>query len=1321
MKPHPDRSSRAVSALLVIVLIFLAIPAQTLRAQAARQFLHGQVPEAVRVSSAVAPLAASQRMNLAVGLPLRNQQELDTLLKDLFDPSSPNFHHYLTPAQFAARFGPTDADYQALAAFFGVNGFTVTGTHPNRMILDISGRVTDINRTLHVNMMTWRHPTRGEFFAPDREPSLDAGVTILDITGLDDFVVPHPMDLRSRLLNRAQPLAKALTTGSGPAGLFTGNDFRSAYAPSVSLNGAGQSVGLFELDGFYASDVAANFQQAGLPPVPVKTVLLDGFSGAPGGANVEVTLDIMMASYMAPGVNNIIVYEGTNWNDVLNRMATDNAASQLSSSWSFSPTNSTTEQIFSEMIAQGQSLFQASGDDGAYHGSIMPPADDPNVTVVGGTSLTTAGAGGAWQSEVAWGDSGGGVSTTWPIPSYQKPANMTAAGGSGTMRNIPDVALLADVQIFLICDDGEWIEVGGTSAAAPLWAGFLALANQQSTDNGKPRVGFLNPTIYGIGGGSSFSGDLHDITSGSNNGFSALPGYDLVTGWGTPQGQSLIDSLTAASGQPSFGLTASSGSLTIGAGSSGTSTITVSPENGFSGTVSLAASGLPSGVTASFSPATATTSSTLTLIAASTAAASTSTITITGTSGSLAATGRLQLTITTAPDFSIGASPASVSVVQGSHTTSTLTVAPVEGFTGSVSLAVSGLPTGVTASLSPVSTTKSSTLTLNATSSATPGSYTATITGTSGSLKNTAAISLTITGAPSFSIAASPASLSVVQGASETSTIAMTPAYGFDSTVTFTASGLPSGVTASFGAMTSGASIITFKATSTATAGVSTVTITGTSGSISSKTKIALTITAEPSFTLAASPTNLAITPGAGGTSTVTITALHGFDDTVALTASGLPAGVTASIGTATSGKSVVTFSAASSAAAGTSTITITGTSGSLTSKATLALTVTPPPSFSLTAFPSTLSVSPGKTGTSSIEITDLHGFNGAITLAASGLPSGVTASFGAIASGKSTVTFTAASTAASGVSAITVTGTSGSLTSKAALTLTVTPPPSFSLSATTPTLTVTAGASVAGSIVITDIYGFNGAVALAASNLPTGVTAAFGPVTSGRSVATFSVASTVPSGSSPVTITGSSGNLTIATSITLTVRGSSSPETALVSLSSLYNVPASVTDFSAFTSGGLDGGGRAYSANLLGTVQNVNGVVFNLAPANVPGAVSGSSVPLPAGQYAAITLLATAVNGSQAAQRFTVTYTDGSTSTFIQNLSDWCTPQNYPGESLAVPMSYRDNSNGTRDTRSLALYAYTFNLTSGKTAKSIALPNNRNVVVLAMSLGAAR
>src|ERR1700719_3129123 len=242
-----------------------------------------------------------------------------------------------------------------------------------------------------VSSTSW-HTIRGPFYAPDPEPSLDFDIQTLDISGLDNFELPRPMSLETIPLTQATPFV----TGSGPAGYFLGKDFRAAYAPGVALTGAGQVGGLLEFDGFYASDVQANFKQAALAAVPTQTVLLDGVSGTPGGSNIEVILDIMMAAYMAPGLSKVMVYEGSIPNDILNRMATDNLAQQLSSSWSFSPINATTEQLFKQYIVQGQSFFEASGDSGAYKGWIQSPSDNPNVTVVGGTSLSTSGSGGPW-------------------------------------------------------------------------------------------------------------------------------------------------------------------------------------------------------------------------------------------------------------------------------------------------------------------------------------------------------------------------------------------------------------------------------------------------------------------------------------------------------------------------------------------------------------------------------------------------------------------------------------------------------------------------------------------------------------------------------------------------------------------------------------------------------------------------------------------------------------------------------------------------------------------------------------------------------------
>jgi len=158
------------------------------------------------------------------------------------------------------------------------------------------------------------------------------------------------------------------------------------------------------------------------------------------------------------------------------------------------------------------------------------------------------------------------------------------------------------------------------------------------------------------------------------------------------------------------------------------------------------------------------------------------------------------------------------------------------------------------------------------------------------------------------------------------------------------------------------------------------------------------------------------------------------------------------------------------------------------------------------------------------------------------------------------------------------------------------------------------------------------------------------------------------------------------------------------------------VTDGTTFT-GGLDGFGYAYSSNLLGSTVTFNATTYTLGPANAPNVVSSTTIPLTAGQYSTLSMLAAAVNGSQGSQSFAVNYSDGTHSTFTQSLSDWFTPQNYAGESAAVTMAYRDGANGAKDNRTFYLYRYAFAINNAKTASTITLPNNANVVVLAITL----
>ncbi len=547
---------KSQSRYCLCILLLVCSVGSVLAVSSSQRTLRGHVPLAVSQIPAVGRLPADARLDLVIGLPLRDPAGLTNLLEQLYDPASPNFRRYLTPEEFDQRFSPTEQDYQRVLTFTQTNGFSITGRHPNHALLGVNASVADIERAFQVTLRIYQHPTEARaFYAPDVEPSVEASVPILDVSGLSNFQRPHPKNLKGRPIRQAaNPRAKE---GSGPGGMFMGNDFRAAYLPGVSLSGSGQIVGLLEFDGYYAADITDYASQAGLPNVPLLNVLLDGFNGVPTGGpnsgNSEVALDIEMAVSMAPALSQIIVYEaGPNGipNDILNAMATNTAMRQISCSWDFgSNPSAATDQLFQRFAAQGQSFFNASGDSGAYSGAIPSPDDNPYITLVGGTSLATGGPGGSWLAETTWNATGGqasagGISTTYALPAWQQGISTSANGGSSTHRNVPDVAMVAD-NIFIVADNGQQEGTGGTSAAAPLWAAFTALANQQAAAQGLPAVGFINRAVYALGKGLGAAACFNDITTGNNTNanprqFFATSGFDLCTGWGTPTGVSLL-------------------------------------------------------------------------------------------------------------------------------------------------------------------------------------------------------------------------------------------------------------------------------------------------------------------------------------------------------------------------------------------------------------------------------------------------------------------------------------------------------------------------------------------------------------------------------------------------------------------------------------------------------------------------------------------------------------------------------------------------------------------------------------------------------------
>ncbi len=520
----------------------------------------GQVP-AVVARGQLAPLgrlAATNELRLALGLPLRHREALTNLLAALYDPAGPEYHHYLTPAEFTARFGPTEQDYAAVIAFARANGLKMTATHGNRTLVDVTGRVADVERAFQVRLQRYRHPKENrEFFAPDTEPQVDAPVPLQSVSGLDNFSLPHP----NLHLQPGVPAANAQASpsgGSSPSGSYMGNDFRKAYVPGTALTGAGQNVGLLQFDGYYAVDITNYVNAIGLTSnVPQLVVVpVDGGVATPGAGGIEVSLDIEMVMSMAPGVSNIFVYEAPNpspWVDLLNAMVTNTAVRQFSCSWGGGASDLASEQVFQQMAVQGQSFFNASGDSDALTGAVGFPSDSPNITQVGGTELITDG-GGNYVSETVWNRGGGvgssgGISPSVVIPSWQLGVDMTTNHGSASQRNIPDVALTAE-GVYVKYNNGASVNVGGTSCAAPLWAGLAALINQQAEQLGQPFVGFVNPALYALCRGTNYAATFHDITAGNNfnssspTNFPAVPGYDLCTGWGTPAGTNLVNALT---------------------------------------------------------------------------------------------------------------------------------------------------------------------------------------------------------------------------------------------------------------------------------------------------------------------------------------------------------------------------------------------------------------------------------------------------------------------------------------------------------------------------------------------------------------------------------------------------------------------------------------------------------------------------------------------------------------------------------------------------------------------------------------------------------
>jgi pro-kumamolisin-like protein len=1018
------------------------------------------------------------------------ERELENFIEELHDSSSPTFHRWLTAEEFGERFGAAKQDRDTIKNWLQSHGLKVNVEYTNDVLIDFSGTAGQIQEAFHSEIHNL--DVKGvKHVANMSDPHIPAALApaVVGVASLNDF--------RPQTMYR--PRADYTVSENGTENyLVVPGDLAKIYSLnplfSASISGRGQTIVVIEDTDVYTTADWKSFRSVFGLSSYTEGSLTQIHPAPPSGSNNcsdpgaigddrEAIVDAEYASAAAPSAAIVLAScTGTETfgglialQNLLNESSTPPALVSMSygicEALSGAALNASFNSTFQQAVTEGVSVFVSAGDDaaagcdrysqGAAYGiGITGWGSSPYNVSVGGTDFgdTFAGTNNTyWRAtnsptyesaksyvpEIPWNDScaslllaefegfsqtygssgfcnsslgeadfldtvggsGGpsgcatgkpsesgvvsGTCAGWPKPSYQSVFGNPRDG----VRDIPDVSLFAGDGLWLhyypYCFSGpggascteapvDWPGAGGTSFCSPIMAGIQALVNEKiGSRQGNPNVVYykLAATEYGAKGDSACNSTLgnsvasscifYDVRQGDNdvncigtrncylpsgeNGvlstsnsaydpaFGTTTGWDFATGIGTVNAYNLVNDWPVA-----FALAASPGSVTITQGGQGTSTITVTPVSGFSGDVTLAASGLPSGVSAAFSPNPATSASTLTLTASATAVKGTVTVTITGRSGELTNTTRFSLTVKGPPSFSLSASPNPVTITQGSQGTSAITVTPVRGFSGDVTLAASGLPNGVTAAFSPNPATSTSTLTLTASATAVTGTVTVTITGTSGALTNTTTLSLSVNTPANFRLSATPNAVTIAQGGQGTSAITITPLHGFTGTVTLSASGLPHGVTATFGSNpATSSSTVTLTASATAATGAVTVTITGTSGALTNTTTLSLTVNTRGSFSLQASPATVTIAEGADGTATITIFPINGFSGDVTLAASGLPKGVTAffSPSTATS-ISTLTLTASPTAVTGTVTVTITGSSGSLSATTTITLTV---------------------------------------------------------------------------------------------------------------------------------------------------------------------------------------------------------------------------------------------------------------------------------------------------------------------------------------------------------------------------------------------
>jgi subtilase family serine protease len=540
-----------------------------------------QLSPMVANSTWLSTVDSQKQISVILSLPLSDGKGAAEFVQRVSNPKDPLYRQYLTPSEFAGRYGANLEDYAALKAWATANGLTIVHESVARTFLTVRGTAAQFETLFKTTLNNYRAADGQEFYSASVEPTIPDPIAlkVTGIIGLTNGVQYAPLARVYQTFgeNPAPPENATDTAGgTGPGGAYAASDLRSIYKIPAFGDVAPQTVAVFEQGGFFKSDVQKYLQRMQLPNRPVTFVGVDGYNGSVNDLNVELeaVLDIDMVIGINPAVKEVLVYEdgidpfGVALIDALDQVASDNKAQTLSISYGLDEVQQSDSQLDAEntaltqLAAQGITVLVSAGDNGAYGrtGTLYSPvrleAPDPGsqplVTCVGGTSLST----GPHQirlGEAVWnrlglaqGATGGGVSSHWLIPLWQNPSYVTTNGGSSTHRNVPDVAAVADpftgVAVYSKMNGG-WLQIGGTSVSAPLWAGYISILNAGLEYLTGQKLGFFNPTFYNINQGQP-SGYLYPVIDGTNGnpslygtpGYNAGLGYNNCTGAGTIYG-----------------------------------------------------------------------------------------------------------------------------------------------------------------------------------------------------------------------------------------------------------------------------------------------------------------------------------------------------------------------------------------------------------------------------------------------------------------------------------------------------------------------------------------------------------------------------------------------------------------------------------------------------------------------------------------------------------------------------------------------------------------------------------------------------------------